>query len=208
MGGLFSILIAEHDHGLAGELAALSNNAQVEHRALLRLRENVGHLDALPVPAVREFLRLYGVEIRAEQAYSLSRIHDYEQGGTGRRPYSFVHNLILVAALSEWKTPDIAARRLGPPITAAGVRKARRRALNTARDFLTLVGAAGEDHEAFLERRVSDMRVCLVAAEERLREERADTANARAHPSARRFYATASHDQSDTNQRTPRVAPA
>lgn len=204
MQGLFSTLIAEQDHGLAGELVALSSDAQIEHRALLRLRENVGQLDMLSVATVREFLRLYAVEIRAEQAYALQRIREYEQPGTGRPPLSFAHNLILVAALAEWKTPDAAARRLGPPITSSGVRRARARAVKTAGDFLALIGAAGQDHEAFFERRVSEMRECLVAADGRQQL----GANARAHPSVRRFYSTTTDDQSDTNQRTPRVAPA
>jgi hypothetical protein len=205
MGGLFSTLIAEHDGSLAGELDAIVGKLPVERRTLLRLRERGVDLARIPRVAARELLALTCFKLDYEFRDTLRRIEAYEARGTGRRPNSFAHNLLLVAALEEQGSLAAAARWLGPPITPAQVAKAGPKAAKTARDFLLLVNVDG-DPDAFLKPRILAARRRLIETDELLRRDRSRRANAGAHPAVRKFY---DHDLTDqTLEPTPRSSTA
>lgn len=192
---LFATVLSDVDRSLVEECDAELGAMQVGRRAALRLRMLVGDDPAtVPRRVIAELLRLYELEIRNVREYALARARKLHQG-MGRRPHSFAYNLVLLAALAECGSCDAAANTLGPPITAAAVRKARPRAEKLAKDILALVGAEGQDHAAFLDQRIIEMRQRLIARRDWLRSELRQRGSARAHPSARRFYATVNHDQ-------------
>ena len=191
--GLFPTAIAELDRGLTGELEAILGGVPVEQRALLHLREKGLDPAVLDPPAATELLALTTFKLEHEFAVAQHNLEDYEEGGAGRRPNSFAHNLLIVAALEEKGSPALAARWLGPPITEAQIRKAAPKAAKVARVFLGLIHD-DRDAEAFLRSKIAGARRCLIETDDLLRRANSDRANAGAHPAARKYYHDV-HDQ-------------